>query len=367
MSLQDLIAARQKGSSASLEEPPTTPLSQGTVTSGEYPEGESAAKSSVAAVAAGGSSNEDPRPSSEADEKGTAEAAAPTAQVAEDEPQQGQGVAAESQIPRGVNEVVTPSGIQIYYQAAPKRLYKVQGKEVPSVTNVLDCLNKQGLPWWGMKVGIEGTIDLLETEDWLKEPWSVDFVVERLTELKKTVNHVRDQAGDRGQAVHDALEAWAEQGVMPEPDVYGPEERGYVSALRDFLVDSGAEAVASEVMVGSAKHKYAGRYDLVARIPDGAEVIVKTYPKRQPVWEHLVGGRYLLDLKTSKQAYKTHALQLAAYETASIECGYDPTMQQGIIHVTEDGRYELVRSKATTADFKAILSAHKVMQKDLLY
>ena len=274
---------------------------------------------------------------------------------------QEEGVA-ESQIPRGVCEVVTPSGVQIYYQAAPKRLYKVNGKEVPSVTGVLDILEKGGLPWWGMKVGIEGVLQLSNADN-LALYSTVEEWVELLTQHKLTVNHVRDQAGDRGQAVHDALELWASGNyVLPEPLIYAPEEQGYVRGLRDFLIDCGAEAVASEVMVGSAKHKYAGRFDLRARIPHDTDVVVKTYPVRKPLRGRLEGGEWLLDLKTSKGVYDTHYLQLEAYETASIECGYEPTIQRGVIHVTEDGRYELAVSKATFTDFKAVLSAYKRLQ-----
>src|SRR3990167_9265100 len=337
-------------------------------------EGRSAASRRQPSV---GASLDNPRPVSEPDAKGQDGGrnrpsdeclARPTAlpPVVQEE-----GVA-ESQIPRGVCEVVTPSGVSIYYQAAPKRLYKVNGKEVPSVTGVLDVLEKGGLSFWGMKVGIEGMChlyrDIQMSDDY--QAWSValedvrvDQFVQKLTERKLTVNHVRDQAGYRGQAVHDALEVWATKGIMPQPDVYGPEERGYVSALANFLIDSGAEAVASEVMVGSAKHKYAGRFDLRARIPAAlTEVVVKTYPKKQDLRGTLQGGEWLLDLKTSKGVYDTHYLQLEAYETASIECGYDPTVQRGVIHVTEDGRYELAVSKAVFADFKAILSAYKRLQ-----
>lgn len=55
---------------------------------------------------------------------------------------------------------VTPSGIEVYYQPDP-RLYRVNGVEVPSVTQVLDCLHKPALPYWGNKVGAEGVLELV--------------------------------------------------------------------------------------------------------------------------------------------------------------------------------------------------------------
>ena len=195
----------------------------------------------------------------------------------------------------------------------------------------------------------------------------------------------RNSAGDRGQNVHDALELWAKNGVPPQPAVYALEEQGYVSALADFLVDSGAEAVRSEVMVASPKHKYAGRYDLDTQIPNGAEVVVKTFPKMKDIRMRISGGLYLLDLKTSKEVYDTHFIQLEGYEAARIECGYPPTDFRGVIHVTEDGRYELRlnlerygrsdgekkyqprfedgKPLATFTDFKHVLGTYKALQR----
>jgi hypothetical protein len=34
-------------------------------------------------------------------------------------------------------------------------------REVPSVTTVLGILDKPGLPWWGMKIGVEGVLELV--------------------------------------------------------------------------------------------------------------------------------------------------------------------------------------------------------------
>ncbi len=78
--------------------------------------------------------------------------------------------------PMGVARVVTPSGLKIYYQAAPKRLYRIrkpvglsegmweygEWTEVPSVSTVLEVLEKGGLSWWGQGVGVAGVQKLLE-------------------------------------------------------------------------------------------------------------------------------------------------------------------------------------------------------------
>ena len=64
---------------------------------------------------------------------------------------------------------LTPSGIEVAYSPSPRRHYKVYdaGKpevgwqEVPSVTEVLKCLDKPGLPFWGNKIGAEGVLELV--------------------------------------------------------------------------------------------------------------------------------------------------------------------------------------------------------------
>jgi hypothetical protein len=95
-------------------------------------------------------------------------------------------------------------------------------------------------------------------------------------------------------------------------------------------------------------------------------MVTKVYPKRANKVEELPGGRYLLDLKTSSGVYQSHALQLAAYEGASVECGYEPTDYRAVIHVTKTGEYELVVTSATLEDFLAVRKTYEVLQRKML-
>lgn len=56
---------------------------------------------------------------------------------------------------------LTPSGLEVYFQSKPKRMYRVNGVEVPSVTTVLGVLDKPALPFWGNKVGVDGVLELI--------------------------------------------------------------------------------------------------------------------------------------------------------------------------------------------------------------
>lgn len=290
----------------------------------------------------------------------------------------------------------TPAGIEVLYQWAPKRLYRVrpnpigsddpeaEWREVPSVTTVLECLDKPALPWWGMKVGVDGLLELLRKRDvmyWDEGAWlaavrdkfgifrgwtdaNVESVVPLLSHHKLTTNHVKDKAGSRGTAIHDALEVWAKTDALPIPSMFSPEEQGYVRGLLAFLKHvPSAEPVASEVMVGSLEHGFAGRYDLRFRTTESHNVVVHRTPVRGPQWRELPAGLYLADLKTSKGVYPSHSRQLEAYELASVECGYEPTDGRGVLHVGADGAYEFVRSTARADDFLPVLEVWRSDQR----
>ena len=272
---------------------------------------------------------------------------------------------------------ITPSGIEVAYGTEPKRFYLVDGQEVPSVTQVLNTLDKSGpLIWWGQGVAVDGVVELFRrgrlhlvgNEVCLWDGWNwvlpqEKALVSLLVEEKLSTNHVRDHAANRGLAVHDAFETWATTGTRPDPSIFPDEERGYVLGLLAFLDDVNPEPLAAEVMVGSVEHGYAGRYDIRLRVPAECQVVFHRTPKRGPRYATLKPGVLLGDLKTSKDVYVTHSLQLEAYEAASIECGYEPTEARGILNVTADGHYKFVRSRATADDFLCVLAVYRMLER----
>lgn len=272
----------------------------------------------------------------------------------------------------------TPNGTVVEYSPAPRRFYRVNGVEVPSVTTVLGCLDKPSLPWWGMKVGVGGVLELykngsltaskehIEITDEQPQEATEEDVVRLLTEHKLTVNHVRDRAGDRGTSVHDAFEQWCLSGTMPDPVFYPESEKGYVTGLVAFLNDlDDVGEIKAEVMVGSVLYRYAGRFDLRCYLTN-TELVTRTFPKKDDARKVIPSGRYLLDLKTSSGVYQTHALQLEAYELASRECGYEWTDYRAVIRVTSDGKYEFRVTKANFLDFLSVRETYDVVKKRLV-
>jgi hypothetical protein len=270
----------------------------------------------------------------------------------------------------------TPNGWEIVYEPKPKRLYRVQGTEVPSVTEILRILDKPALSWWGQCIGISGLLQLrqmgldIDTLIRQKPPdlewdeYAKMFASGPLNDNKLTTNHVRDKAGMRGKSVHDALNRYAVDGVMPNPREYPEHEQGYVIGLVAFLMDTPSlEPQAAELMVGSREHGFAGRYDLRARTSRPHRVVTKVYPKKPAVATTMPAGTGLFDLKTSVDVFPENGLQLGAYEMASTECGHDETDYQVVIQFGKDGRYQARRSTATGKDFLAIKGAWEAYRR----
>lgn len=299
--------------------------------------------------------------------------------------------------PLPTTTTTVPAGFTIDYfdgktEGGPRRGYQIDGEEAVSVTTVLGCLDKPALPWWGMKVGVQGVLELVRLG--LLQPAThpvenyptLAYVVEGqayvatdesiirglLTPQKLTVNHVRDKAAVRGQNAHDAFEAWAAVGQVPDPDAYPLEERGYVQGLLNFINDTQGNFHADdqEIIVGSKEHLFAGRYDLRAHTTGEMRLVTSAYTtsgdirKRGPNYVTVPAGiKILADLKTSKGIYGSHLLQLEGYEGASVECGYEPTDARAVIHVTADGLYEVKRARASYEDFLAILATYHAVER----
>lgn len=163
---------------------------------------------------------------------------------------------------------------------------------------------------------------------------------------------VRQRAADRGNAVHDALEALAQSDKVPNPRDFHPEVRPYVLGLLRWYDHHRPNFVATEVTVGSRTHRFAGRYDLrcvlTRNAPDGLG--------RLPL--------VMVDLKTSKSVYPTeHFPQLAAYEGASVEMGFEPTAGQFVLLTTADGGFEMVPSWARFDHFLRYLDAYRAKRE----
>lgn len=266
----------------------------------------------------------------------------------------------------------------IEYEPQPKRLYRIDGVEVPSVTEILRVLDKPALTWWGQNVGVSAMLQLHQRgvnaamllngkpPDMDMLEWSKLISKQVLTkpEYQLTVNHIRNQASSRGLTVHTAFSYWAASGLYPAPMEFPEHEQGYVIALIKFLRDmSSLKPEGIELAVGSAEHGFAGRFDMRGVTSEPHEVVTKVYPKWPDKLVTIDPGLYLFDLKTSVDVFPEHALQLAAYELASVESGYSDTDGQLVIQLGADGRYQCREAHSSGEDFLAVKACFHALSR----
>lgn len=187
-------------------------------------------------------------------------------------------------------------------------------------------------------------------------PATQESVMALLVANKLTVNHVRDKAASRGSSVHDAFETWCRTGHKPDVRDYPPQESGYVQGLLKFIEEVPVEPIEAELMVGSARHGYAGRLDLLAHT-DLKEVQTGSRTKRV-----IPNGVGIIDLKTSKGCYPSHKLQLSAYAEAAEECGYGRTTYEAVVLVRESGTFDFIVSDARFSQFLDVRRCWSALQ-----
>ena len=156
---------------------------------------------------------------------------------------------------------------------------------VPGVTSILKVIGKPELTNWYIKVTRDYWLEACKAgrtdfQAIHKESWSAN---------KK----ISQAAADIGKNVHSYAECHFKK--QPLPELLTDEAKRGVEAFHKWLDAHNVEILASERLVFSAKHYYAGTCDFVAKI-DGAMCIG--------------------DIKTSSGIYPEMRLQTAAYQQA---------------------------------------------------
>lgn len=153
----------------------------------------------------------------------------------------------------------------------------------------------------------------------------------------------RNSAGVRGTAVHKL----AERIVLGEEVDVAAEHEPYVESYIRFLDDHKGAEVASELVVASRTHGYAGTMDSIQDIPGL--------------------GRVQVDYKTGNGIYGKDALQVTAYEHAEW-CVIDGVVQpmlpvdaSYILHIQPDGYgfYPVTSGQESFETFLAVLDVYR--------
>lgn len=228
------------------------------------------------------------------------------------------------------------------------RFYTIDGAEYPSVTTILDVLDKPALMWWAANLERQACetalLDVLGQEG-AKDPlWVLGEMGKRLQGAKAFIRE-KDKAASTGTAAH----AWIEwrtrqllgEKVGDEPEIPEPAQWA-VESWKDWAKEVDFQPIAAErVIYCSSCCGYAGTFDWIARVRD-----VVT----------------LGDIKTSKAIYPEAFLQNIAYRHAAERLGL--TTEQGLIvrlpKVTTDPTFEtMVVPDIPLDDFTAALRLWK--------
>lgn len=231
--------------------------------------------------------------------------------------------------------------------------YKLNGSKVPSVTaNLKDGFPSPALITWAARETAKAAVD--RWEELAELP-----VTERLDQLRGAAWDRRDAAALRGTEIHDLGEKLVHGEPVEIPDAHvGP-----VNAYARFLDRFDVQPILVERPVACVTHWWAGTFDLRARLSDGTD--------------------WLLDLKTGKGVYESHALQLAAYAHAEVYVdeqgevrGWSPPERCAVVHLTPDSAelvpvdagllsYVMYRHAAVVGKFRRDVKANQdALRKD---
>lgn len=219
------------------------------------------------------------------------------------------------------------------------RYYSFQGVDYPSVTTLRRII---GVPFslvnWMQANVMNAVIDdptLVEVRQ-VPTRGKGKTRDEKPAEIRKRVRAAadaeRDHSAERGSAVHAAAEHNIPVGSAD------PEVQPYLAQYYDCVEKMGLKVLSQEGQVFNSRLLYAGSYDIIVQLPDGRIIVV--------------------DIKTGKNIYADHALQLMGYGTHDNFVGFDDQRDDGatqllqsahglaVLHLTETG-WEFVELHVT--------------------
>jgi hypothetical protein len=214
--------------------------------------------------------------------------------------------------------------------------YELDFEKVPGVTTVLNGgFPKPALVYWAAKACAQEVLDYWDDLAALSPS-------QRYEQVRTAPDRDRDAAARRGTEVHDYAQRYLAGETITPPD----EIAGHVDAYIKFVEEWKPVEVAVEAACFNREFRYAGRFDMLARLADG----------------HL----WLLDLKTTRSGvFIDNVLQLAGYKYAefyvlpgelndngqAVEHPMPQVDRCGVVWLRGDGTYELYALDANDEAF----------------
>lgn len=245
-----------------------------------------------------------------------------------------------------------PNGTTVYYRDSDHQYNRdnpfTRDGRIPGISTISKHdgdANSDPLMDWAVRLAYEGVARHAArelSEDWLANG---ETIAAKLRSSGDTWREVRDAKGKVGTVSHGVLQALAE-GVTPIL------RTGYDHAVVDWWKKRRPEVLDAERVTYSAEQRYAGRFDLRARIT--TEI---TAPYAIP---NLQGKVALTDAKTSGFISNSFHIQAEGYDLANVECGIGPSDVRLILQLGEDGSWCEWESRGTHADFVTALNAYRM-------
>ena len=212
---------------------------------------------------------------------------------------------------------------------------------LPSVTGILNIVDKSGaLVGWAKR---ETAACAVRNLDMLAAMRQAGGDVAAVNWLKAIPDYQRDTAADIGTRVHALAESTA-KGIPVTPT---DEERPFLAAFQRFLDEWQPRYLATEEMVASLTHRYAGTLDAIVRRCFDQELVI-------------------VDYKTGREIYPEVGLQLAAYargEFMGLPDGSERRLPEigvgAVLHLTPTG-YEFRRVRIDDLLYRIFLHACEV-------
>jgi hypothetical protein len=210
---------------------------------------------------------------------------------------------------------------------------------IPGVTTVCGMLSKPFLVPWAAKT----------CGDYLLENWDAAAAIPTddkagkeafIKDMKGAHKRLAQKGADAGTLAHN----WIERFIRGADEAPPEDEQASkaVGAFMNWWHNNHVVVHASEQIIFSQQHFYAGTVDLLATVN---------------------GVLTLADFKTSNNIYKDMDIQLAAYAMAMQEMGYTPPEKWMIINIQKDGTLQTANfdhdHMASMKCFLGLLEAYK--------
>lgn len=179
------------------------------------------------------------------------------------------------------------------------------GVKLPGVTGTLNQVSKQALPAWTarevaeyMRIKIE---QLVLHPDHRTTPKFLDLLVKR---AKKQGTIVRNKAGGEGRKAHHLFDQAIQNNEFDSDETI-------FRSFKFWRSQEPLKIIQGDTKIASLRHGYGGSLDALA--------------------EDSSGNLWVIDFKTGKRIYDTHAYQVAAYSYAAFETFDLPAFPRGLV------------------------------------